>query len=168
MSTFPLSPFPHNDSKDWAFSLLFFSGNEEYLFVESTGIKTGDPFRFYISNSKAAVQSCKNVFDDLKRLKEDGLQKPGVPKSEVFGGIIFSCCGRGDSFFGKPGIDSAPFLDNFPGVTFGGTYCAGEIGRTEFILYDPDYEGGSISCYEHCYSAAYLVMSYSPPPPPQP
>ncbi|XP_011073078.1 F-box/LRR-repeat protein At5g63520 [Sesamum indicum] len=148
-------------------------GDEEYLFVNSVGIKTRDPFRFYISDSRAALSSCNRVFDMLKDLKLDcdsmnNHASPSVThcdKRQVFGGIIFSCCGRGDSFFGHPGIDSSPFLKNFPGVTFGGTYCAGEIGRGKLSLYDQGIEeGGSVKCSQHVYSAVYLVMSYCPPP----
>ncbi|KAI3455057.1 hypothetical protein Pfo_011720 [Paulownia fortunei] len=150
-------------------------GDEEYLFVNSVGIKTAEPFRFYISDSKAALLSCNKVSDNLRHLKLDcdcrnNHASGGVgycDKRKVFGGIIFSCCGRGDSFFGHPGIDSSPFLKNFPGVTFGGTYCAGEIGRGKLSLYDQDNEeGGLVRCSQHVYSAVYLVMSYCPPPPP--
>ncbi|KAL0318878.1 UNVERIFIED_CONTAM: F-box/LRR-repeat protein [Sesamum angustifolium] len=148
-------------------------GDEEYLFVNSIGIKTRDPFRFYISDSGAALSSCNRVLNMLKDLKVDfdsinNHASPSVAhcdKKRVFGGMIFSCCGRGDSFFGHPGIDSSPFLKNFPGVTFGGTYCAGEIGREKLSLYDQDIEeGGSVICSQHVYSAVYLVMSYCPPP----
>ncbi|KAK6148061.1 hypothetical protein DH2020_018973 [Rehmannia glutinosa] len=126
------------------FGFHSFAGDEEYLFVDSVGITTADPFRFYISDSKAALASCNKVSDSLRHLKLDSDCKNdhvsgGVgdcDKRKVFGGIIFSCCGRGESFFGRPGIDSAPFLNNFPGVTFGGTYCAGEIGREKLSLYD--------------------------------
>ncbi|KAG8379445.1 hypothetical protein BUALT_Bualt07G0089300 [Buddleja alternifolia] len=134
-------------------------GDEEYLFVKSIGIKTGEPFQFYISDSKAALSSCNKVSDDLRHLKLD------CDNRKVFGGIIFSCCGRGDSFFGHPAIDSAPFLNNFPGVPFGGTYCAGEIGRGKLSLYEQhNEENGFVHCSQHVYSAVYLVMSYSPPP----
>ncbi|KAL3649828.1 hypothetical protein CASFOL_006231 [Castilleja foliolosa] len=132
-------------------------GDEHYLFVNSVGITTVEPFRFYISDSKAALSSCDKVSDDLRYLKLD------CDRRKVFGGIIFSCCGRGESFFGKHGVDSAPFLDNFPGVTFGGMYCAGEIGRGKSSLHDPENQGGDICCSEHVYSAVYLVMSYIPP-----
>ncbi|GER44525.1 F-box/LRR-repeat protein [Striga asiatica] len=130
-------------------------GDEEYLFANSVGITTTDPFRFYISDSKLALSSCNKVGDELRELKMD------CEKRRVFGGIIFSCCGRGESFFRSAGVDSAPFISNFPGVAFGGSYCAGEIGRAKSSLYGGDSE---VSCSEHVYSAIYLVMSYCPPP----
>ncbi|KAL1541799.1 F-box/LRR-repeat protein-like protein [Salvia divinorum] len=148
-------------------------GDEEYLIVNSVGIKTGDSFRFYISDSGAALSSCTKVSNNLGHLKLDRdcgnnhmSDVDHCDKSNVFGGIIFTCCGRGDSFFGLPGIDSSPFLKNFPGVAFGGTYCAGEICRGDLNLYEQDNEEGDlVHCGQHVYSAAYLVMSYSPPPP---
>ncbi|KAK6123741.1 hypothetical protein DH2020_042513 [Rehmannia glutinosa] len=114
-------------------------GDEEYLFVDSVGITTADPFRFYISDSKAALASCNKVSDSLRHLKLDSDCKNdhvsgGVgdcDKRKVFGGIIFSCCGRGESFFGRPGIDSAPFLNNFPGVTFGERIV---LAKSDFVL----------------------------------
>ncbi|XP_022885490.1 F-box/LRR-repeat protein At5g63520-like [Olea europaea var. sylvestris] len=147
-------------------------GNEEYLFVKSDGIKSGDIFCFYLSDSKAALSSCNEVSDKLRHLKLDSCNYTddraggSVTKREVFGGIIFSCCGRGDSFFGQQGIDSSTFLENFPGVTFGGTYCNGEIGRGNLSLYGQgNEEGGDARCSWHAFSAVYLIMSYTPPLP---
>ncbi|KAH6807852.1 hypothetical protein C2S51_028960 [Perilla frutescens var. frutescens] len=148
-------------------------GDEEYLMVNSVGIKTGDPFRFYISDSGAALSSCTRVSNNIMHLKLNCDNSNNnvsnvvdhCDKRKVFGGIIFSCCGRGDSFFGLPGIDSSPFLKNFPGVAFGGTYCAGEICRGNLNLYDQENEEGDlVHCSQHVYSAVYLVMSYCPPP----
>ncbi|CAA2964071.1 F-box LRR-repeat At5g63520-like [Olea europaea subsp. europaea] len=149
-------------------------GDEENLHVNHVGINSGDPFRFYIWNYKAALSSCDDVFDKLRHLKQDcnctydrvgGIVTNGN-KREVFGGIVFSCCGRGDSFFGQPGFDSSPFLENFPGVTFGGTYCHGEIGRGYCSLYGQgNAEGDVPRCSWHAFSAVYLIMSYTPPLP---
>ncbi|XP_073035940.1 F-box/LRR-repeat protein At5g63520 [Primulina eburnea] len=133
-------------------------GDEEYLFVDSDDIKTRESFRFYVSDPKAALSSCNKVSDALSHLKQD------CNKRKVFGGIVFTCCGRGDSFFGQPGIDSSPFLENFPGVTFAGTYCAGEIARGKMSMYHKDEEGASVRSCQHVYSAVYLVMSYTPAP----
>ncbi|KAG6404166.1 hypothetical protein SASPL_136406 [Salvia splendens] len=146
-------------------------GDEEYLIVNSVGIKTGDSFRFYISDSGAALSSCTKVSNNLRHLDCDCGNNhmndvDHCDKSNVFGGIIFTCCGRGESFFGVHGIDSSPFLKNFPGVAFGGTYCAGEICRGDLNLYEQDNEEGDlVHCGQHVYSTVYLVMSYSPPPP---
>ncbi|PIN06931.1 hypothetical protein CDL12_20505 [Handroanthus impetiginosus] len=43
-------------------------GDEEYLFVSSVGIETGEPFRFYTSDSQAALSSCNKVSDNLRHL----------------------------------------------------------------------------------------------------
>ncbi|KAJ0638341.1 putative FIST, C-domain-containing protein [Helianthus annuus] len=87
----------------------------------------------------------------------------GGDKREVFGGLLFTCCGRGESFFGQPNIDSSPFLDNFPGVTLGGTFCGGEIGRGDLTPYVKEpQEQKSVRCCLHVYSAVFLIMSYNP------
>ncbi|XP_051148175.1 F-box/LRR-repeat protein At5g63520 isoform X2 [Andrographis paniculata] len=149
--------------------------NEEYLIVSSTGIQTGDRFRFYVSDSKAALSSSKKVTDSLAYLKQDCDSKNDhadassshCGKRQVFGGMIFSCCGRGTSFFAHPGIDSSPFSTNFPGIPFGGTYCAGEIARSLFSSYssEDDREGCLVHCNQHVFSTVYLVMSYHLPAP---
>ncbi|KAK4373706.1 hypothetical protein RND71_009090 [Anisodus tanguticus] len=147
-------------------------GDEEYLYVHGVGIRSGDSFRFYRANSEMARASCNNVANSFRRLKQDhnyqsddhansnGLD---VHKKSVFGGMMFACCGRGKLFFGQPNVDASPFLENFPGVTFSGTYCAGEIARGELSSYEQgSQEHSSAHCCLHVFSTVYLVMSYIP------
>ncbi|KAH7866807.1 hypothetical protein Vadar_025261 [Vaccinium darrowii] len=165
----------------WVTSLAFHEvtrGDQEYLYVNGNGIKTGDSFRFYYSDSSAAASSCRNVSENLRRLKEDGVDSAvcrnamggavasNGNKKDVFGGIIFACCGRGESFFGRSNVDSLPFLDNFPGVPLAGTFCCGEICRGSSSLYSQEAQKQSdVRCFLHIYSSCYLVMSYTPPLP---
>lgn len=157
----------------WVF---FCSGDEEYLYVDSVGIKTGDYFQFYHSDPASAVSSCSDVSTKLKSLKLDTSKKrvgcrsdfavKGVRK-EVFGGLIFCCYGRGESFFKRANVDSNPFLENFPEVPLAGVFCGGEIGRSRSsITRDCWKENGSESdagsCCLHVYSTIYLVMSHTP------
>uniref|UniRef100_A0A5B7C7D5 FIST C-domain domain-containing protein n=1 Tax=Davidia involucrata TaxID=16924 RepID=A0A5B7C7D5_DAVIN len=158
----------------WVTSLAFhevMGGDEEYLFVNGVGIKTGDSFRFYESDSGTALSFCHDVSENLRHLKEDCIHKnrhhvrasaANGDVKEVFGGIIFSCCGRGESFFGRPNVDSSPFLENFPGVPLAGTFCGGEIGRGSLSSYSPEAQQSSVRCCVHVYSAVYLVMTYTP------
>ncbi|KAI3737434.1 hypothetical protein L2E82_27436 [Cichorium intybus] len=152
------------DKVGWVTSLAFhevLGDNQEYLFVGDVGIKTGDLFRFYHSDSNTALSSSTNVFNQLRSFKQGSTTRGD--KKEVFGGLIFTCCGRGESFFGKPNIDSSPFLENFPGVTLAGTFCGGEIGRGDLTPYVKEsQEQKSARCCLHVYSAVYLLMSYTP------
>ncbi|KAI3806969.1 hypothetical protein L1987_22889 [Smallanthus sonchifolius] len=135
--------------------------NQEYLFVGDVGIKTGDTFRFYHSDSTTALSSAATVSNHLRSFNQGSTSTTGGDKPEVFGGLIFTCCGRGESFFGQPNIDSSPFLDTFPGVTLGGTFCGGEIGRGDLTAYVREsQEQKSVRCCLHVYSAVYLIMSY--------
>ncbi|XP_059661668.1 F-box/LRR-repeat protein At5g63520 isoform X2 [Cornus florida] len=146
------------EKASWVTSLAFhevMGGDEEYLFVNGCGIKTGDSFRFYQSDSSTAFSFCSNVSENLKLLKQDG-------NKEVFGGIIFSCCGRGNSFFRRSYVDSFPFLENFPGIPLGGAFCGGEIGRGSLSLYSQEAQQSSVRCCLHVYSTVYLAMSYTP------
>ncbi|XP_022716096.1 F-box/LRR-repeat protein At5g63520-like [Durio zibethinus] len=147
-------------------------GDEQYLYVDGVGIRKGDSFQFYRSDPKAALPSCRDVSSTLRNLKLGWDSKGSlgtravvnpVDKREVFGGFIFSCCGRGESFFGHLNVDSSPFLDNFPGVPLAGIFCCGEIGRgyTSLTSHGGEEEG-SAHCLLHVYSTVYLVMSYNP------
>ncbi|KAM7279602.1 hypothetical protein ACFE04_006736 [Oxalis oulophora] len=128
-------------------------GDEQYLYVEGGGIRTGDWFRFYHSDPSAALHSLRKVSDNLKTLSNDD-------KKEAFGGFVFACCGRGKSFFGgDDNHESAPFIKNFPEVPLAGVFCGGEVGR---ISFEEENTTGKISL--HVYSSVYLVMSYTPPP----
>lgn len=135
--------------------------NQEYLFVGDVGIKTGDVFRFYHSDSATASSSITNISNQLKSFKESSTTRNN--KKEVFGGLIFTCCGRGESFFGQRDVDSSPFLENFPGVPLAGTFCGGEIGRGDLTPYFKEsHEQTSVRCCLHVFSAVYLIMSYTP------
>ncbi|KAG9131638.1 hypothetical protein Leryth_009391 [Lithospermum erythrorhizon] len=146
------------------------SGDEEYLYVHDKGIKTGDSFCFYMSNIDVARSTCRSVSDNFRSLKQchdrdfvqDNIDR--CNKKHVFGGILFSCCGRGEQFFGESNVDSLPFLENFPEVPLAGTFSAGEIGRANMSVYGKEsLEEMPIPCSFHVFSSVYLVMSYTPP-----
>ncbi|XP_054821580.1 F-box/LRR-repeat protein At5g63520 [Prosopis cineraria] len=141
-------------------------GDEEYLYVDGVGLKTGDIFQFYHSDCNTALASCARVSDELKKIKLEANSKNlNVGASNgtcVFGGFVFACCGRGESFFGRPNVDSSPISENFPGAPLSGMFCCGEMARSSFIV-DGQCEGeNSIACCVHAYSSVYLLMSYTP------
>ncbi|TXG54393.1 hypothetical protein EZV62_019649 [Acer yangbiense] len=148
-------------------------GDEEYLYVDGYGIKSGDYFQFYHSDPNSALAACQNVSLHLRNLKlhssKNCLHTRGVgdnvDRKEVLGGFIFSCCGRGDSFFGRVNVDSSPFLENFPEAPLAGINCAGEIGRgSSSLMGQESQEESSVRCCLHYYSTVYLLMSYTPAP----
>ncbi|XP_058103142.1 F-box/LRR-repeat protein At5g63520 isoform X2 [Magnolia sinica] len=133
------------------------SGDEEYLFVGGEGIRTGDPFRFYIPSVKTALKSITEVTEELQVLKN---REP----AQVFGGLIFSCCGRGRSFFEDPNVDSSAFLENFPDAPLAGMFCMGEIGRRPWAARKRIGELNPTNACLHAYSTVFLVMSFAPEP----
>ncbi|KAH7528202.1 F-box/LRR-repeat protein At5g63520 [Ziziphus jujuba] len=146
-------------------------GDEEYLYVDGIGIKTGDYFQFYHSDPATALSSCSEVTMKLKDFKSDKSSKNvrhmsdfdvNRVREEVFGGLIFGCYGRGESFFKRPNIDSSPFLENFPGVPVAGVFCGGEIGRSSSSMTGKFHKDSDSCCCLHVYSTVYLVMSYTP------
>ncbi|XP_049354153.1 F-box/LRR-repeat protein At5g63520-like isoform X2 [Solanum verrucosum] len=166
---------------NWIFMREFqmvLRGDYEYLYVHGDGIKSYDSFQFYHANSDLARASCNNVSNKMKLLKQDlnhltddhsiSNGSMGMQKKSVFGGMMFACYGRGKLYFGKPNVDASPFLENFPGVTFSGTYCNGEIAHGDFSLYENgSKEHSSTRCSLHEFSTVYLVMSYTSPTLPQ-
>ncbi|XP_024024178.1 F-box/LRR-repeat protein At5g63520 isoform X2 [Morus notabilis] len=146
-------------------SLSFYGvvgGDDEYLYVNGLGIRTGDRFQFYRSDPDTALNSIGRVSLDLKNFKFNESRKN--ISHEVFGGFIFSCYGRGDTFFTREDVDSSPFVKNFPGVPFAGIFCGGEIGRSSSSLTEEGHKENVPSCCLHVYSTVYLVMSYTSPP----
>ncbi|XP_060175653.1 F-box/LRR-repeat protein At5g63520-like isoform X1 [Lycium barbarum] len=147
-------------------------GDYRYLYVHGDGIMSYDSFWFYHANSDLARASCNNVSNNMRCLKQDLNQLTddntnsngiGMHKKSVFGGMMFACYGRGKLFFGEPNVDASPFLENFPGVTFSGTYCNGEIANGDLSSYEKwSKEHSSIRCSLHENSTVYLVMSYTP------
>ncbi|XP_068665888.1 F-box/LRR-repeat protein At5g63520 isoform X2 [Aristolochia californica] len=145
-------------------------GDEEYLFVEGDGIRTGDRFRCYVPNVETALLSRDTVFEELKHLKTSGAQSTGDASGpqnanrmeQVFGGLMFTCYGRGESFYGKQNVDSSVFLENFPNTPMAGVFCAGEIGCGPSTKPEDCLESNPGNIFLHVYSAVYVLMSYSP------
>ncbi|KAF9618150.1 hypothetical protein IFM89_000553 [Coptis chinensis] len=104
-------------------------GDEEYLYVVGDGIKTGDTFQFFYPYPEGALMSRNVVFDNLRALKQSN-----ADKKVMCGGLIFSCCGRGESFLEQPNADSLAFSENFEGVSLSGVFCCGEIGRSSVSI----------------------------------
>lgn len=150
--------------------MIFDRGDKEFVVVNGVGIKPGDSLLFYHSDSETASSSCGNVCKNLELLKSKSKCENCLhlrndagngTNKEVFGGFIFSCYRRGESFFGHPNVDSFPFCKNFPGVPLAGIFGGGEIGRCSTgSMSEEDDEENSAHCCLHVYSTVYLVMSY--------
>uniref|UniRef100_M1C6V1 F-box family protein n=2 Tax=Solanum TaxID=4107 RepID=M1C6V1_SOLTU len=57
-------------------------------------------------------------------------------------------------------------MENFPEITFSGTFSAAEIARGDLSPYGPvSEEHSSLRCCLHVYSTVYLIMSYTPASP---
>ncbi|XP_022770579.1 F-box/LRR-repeat protein At5g63520-like [Durio zibethinus] len=146
-------------------------GDEEYLVVDGVGIKPGDTFLFFHSDSDTASSSCLNAYESLKVLKSASSSRncysvrdaAGGGNGGVFGGLIFSCHYRGESYF-----DSFPFYSNFPGAPLAGMVCNKEIGRdsTGSSMWQLQAEEESPArCSLHVCTTVYLVLSYVPASP---
>nr|XP_028960042.1 F-box/LRR-repeat protein At5g63520-like [Malus domestica] len=143
-------------------------GDDQYLYVSGVGIKTGDYFNFYRSDPETALASCNNISSSLKKLKVNETQKHRCHMSEVFGGFLFACCGRGEPFFGRANVDGSPFVENFSRVPLAGIFCGGEIARGSLRLTGEAQKDSDARCTLHVYCTIYLVLSYTPAPAPAP
>nr|TKS03847.1 F-box/LRR-repeat protein [Populus alba] len=138
--------------------------------IADLAVDTGDK-EAEMENPKAALSSTSNVSKNFRNLKLDWrscqLHAGGVGSKEVVGGLVFSCWGRGESFFGHSNVDSSPFLDNFPGIPMAGIFCYGEVGRGFTLLNADDHEDHeeqTSCCCLHVYSTIYVLVSYTPAP----
>ncbi|XP_022994367.1 F-box/LRR-repeat protein At5g63520-like [Cucurbita maxima] len=110
-------------------------GDKEYFVVDGVGIRPGDSFLFYHSDSQTAASSSYIALEHLATLKPLPITRATANSNtapqmnQVFGGLIFSCHCRGPAYFGRPNVNTSPFTENFPGVPFAGVFCAKEIGR---------------------------------------
>ncbi|KAJ0785353.1 hypothetical protein HanOQP8_Chr02g0042141 [Helianthus annuus] len=95
--------------------------------IDHEGIKAGDTFHFYHPDLTVGASSIAAISSHLRSFNRGSNNATGGDKQDVFGGLIFSCCG--EEFFGQANINSSPFVDNFPRVTFGGTFCCRVFGR---------------------------------------
>ncbi|XP_010519506.1 PREDICTED: F-box/LRR-repeat protein At5g63520 [Tarenaya hassleriana] len=136
-------------------------GDEHCLTVQGARIRTGDYFQFYYSDPEAARASVNDVSSQLRHLKTELNNSTDRVKTEFVGGFIFTCCGRGEPFFGSPDIDGSPFLENLPESSFGGILCGGEIFRSS--REENGRRERSVRQCLHVYSAAYLLVSYTHP-----
>ncbi|KAJ0785377.1 putative F-box domain-containing protein [Helianthus annuus] len=135
---------------------------QQRLLVFGEGIKIGDTFRFYYPDSTAAISSVAAVSSHLRSFNRGSNNATGGgDKQDVFGGLIFSCCD--EEFFGQPNINISPFVDNFPGVTLGGTFCSGVFGRGVLTpCVKESQEQKAVQCCMHTKGVVYLIMSYTP------
>ena len=79
----------------------------------------GQRIQFYVRDAESARGELKTL------LQRDAAAAVG---REAEGGVLFSCVGRGRSFFGSRGHDSGVFSDVFPDTPLTGGFCNGEIG----------------------------------------
>lgn len=177
----PLPPFAshlfahtsYKRQKNWLQVLVIHRGDEEYLVVDGVGIRPGDTFLFYHSDSDTASSSCLNAFENLKVLKaasssktrysiRDAAAGGGGSNDEVFGGLMFSCHYRGESYF-----DSFPFYSNFPGAPLAGVVCNREIGRdstgSSTSMWQQAKGESPARCSLHVCTTVFLVLSFVPP-----
>ncbi|XVF49588.1 hypothetical protein PTKIN_Ptkin04bG0024900 [Pterospermum kingtungense] len=153
----PIEPVKLESRKYLAFYEVL-GGDDAYLVVNGVGIRPGDTFLFYHSDSDTASSSCLNAFENLKVLKT-----ASPLRNLVFGGLIFSCHYHRDPYF-----HSFPFYSNFPGAPLAGMVCNKEIGRDPTVssMWQQAKNESPARCSLHVCTTFYLVLSYVPPPPP--
>ena len=77
-------------------------------------IAIGDIVQFHLRDAATSAQ-------DLREL----LAEPHAPAA---GALLFSCVGRGELLYGRPGHDSGAFHQALGDIPLGGFFCNGEVG----------------------------------------
>ncbi|KAJ0950492.1 hypothetical protein HanPSC8_Chr02g0048891 [Helianthus annuus] len=145
----------------FAFYQLFGIEEGHLSVIDHEGIKAGDTFHFYHPDLTVGVSSIAAISSHLRSFNRGSNNATGGDKQDVFGGLIFSCCG--EEFFGQANINSSPFVDNFPGVTLGWTFCCRVFGRGVLTPYVKEsQEQKAVQCCVHTEGVVYLIMSYTP------
>jgi small ligand-binding sensory domain FIST len=83
--------------------------------------RTGQTMQFQVRDRDAADA-------ELRRLCLEALEPKGERAGEPFGGLCFTCAGRGSQMFGVPNHDAGIIEEVFGKVPLGGILCNGEIG----------------------------------------
>ena len=79
--------------------------------------RVGQTMQFQVRDHDAADA-------ELRKLCRSEMETHGEP----FGGLLFSCAGRGNGLFGVPNHDAGVVEDVFGKVPVSGLFCNGEIG----------------------------------------
>jgi hypothetical protein len=160
----------HSEDTMGSFSLYEVQGaDEEYLLIGGEGVRTGDTLRFYVSDPDAARLQSQCMLNEVKMSLEEGhapsgnikleeqqrqRPQPSHPMDEasgpsrrrrVFGGLLFACAGRGETYFNEANVDSNTFFGRFPDTPLTGMFCLGEIGPRSVL----PCEDGSTNIHRH-------------------
>ncbi|KAJ7552312.1 hypothetical protein O6H91_06G049900 [Diphasiastrum complanatum] len=115
--------------------------DEEHLYVDGKGIKTGDKLRFYCTDAKAArlenIQKLNELEENVKSEAHASVTGPSkARKPSQVGALMFSCIGRGEEYFGEANVDSGDLLERFPDIPLSGMFCLGEIGPPSILPWE--------------------------------
>jgi small ligand-binding sensory domain FIST len=88
------------------------------LLAVGTTVRTGQTIRFHVRDAKTAEQELTTLLDGYRRAHPNG----------PAGALLFSCAGRGASFYGDPDRESTLLADSLGAVPVGGFFCGGELG----------------------------------------
>lgn len=87
-------------------------------------LKVGMELRFHIRDADTSAVDLDGVLDAASQR----IQEPE-------GALMFSCLGRGEGLYGRPGHDLGVFHDYFESVAVGGFFGNGEIGPVQGKTY---------------------------------
>ncbi|WP_287127903.1 FIST C-terminal domain-containing protein [Candidatus Cyanaurora vandensis] len=89
-------------------------------------LRVGQTLQFHIRDGAASSE-------DLDQLLHNYVANSGA--STVQGCVLFSCLGRGESFYGSPNHDAQAVQRHLGAIPVGGFFCNGEIGPVGATTY---------------------------------
>jgi small ligand-binding sensory domain FIST len=98
----------------------------------------GQTFQFQLRDSEAADEELRQQVKWIQSLV------PESPRAI----LLFTCGGRGQSFFGIPHHDAGLFLDAFPSVSMAGFFGMGELGQVGLSNFLHGYTASAAIFYD--------------------
>ena len=100
-------------------SIMGLDAKRNGVAIADDGLRAGSTVRFMVRDGASASADLQSS------LELAGLESMG----QAFGGLLFTCAGRGQDLFGKPDHDAGLIESNFgPGFPLAGFSAGGEIG----------------------------------------
>ncbi len=88
-------------------------------------VEEGAVLQFHLRDAATSAEDLRKMLDQYA---DGAIQRPSAA-------LLFSCLGRGQGLYGRPGHDSELFRERVGDVPLGGFFCNGEIGPVQGCTY---------------------------------
>ena len=139
-----IAPSSLGEPKEFLVRNVLGADSQEGILAVGALLRPGQTVQFQVRDAAAAAEDLEQ---HLARYAA------GERATAPAGALLFSCTGRGEHLFGKPGHDSAAFQRHLGPLPLGGFFCGGEIGPV------------GDATYLHGYTSAFALFRPARPGP---